>query len=147
MAASKKNKLIWIFLSILAILITGGFVGYRIYTKPHRNVEHTKSLAVAAIKLVTAYEANEPVANSQYLDKVLEVEGEIIEIVKNQKGETVIVLKGTELGTVRCTVEGTHPTGIVTGEKVVLKGICTGYLTDVILIRCILQNKHDYNTF
>lgn len=141
MATSKKNKLTWIFLSILTILITGSFVGYRMYTKPHRNVEHTKSLAVDAIKLVTAYEANEPDANGLYLDKVLEVEGEITEIVKNQKGEIVIVLKGTDMGTVRCTVEGTHPSGIVTGEKIVLKGICTGYLTDVILVRCILKSK------
>jgi len=90
---------------------------------------------------VSAYEADEPLANSQYLDRILEVDGVISEISKNQKGEMVIALQGTDMGTVRCTVEGSAPAAVSTGEKAVLKGICTGYLTDVIMVRCVLQHK------
>jgi hypothetical protein len=141
MTAAKKKVFKWVLLSVLIILITGGFAGYQMYTKPHRNVEHAKALTVSALKLATEYEVDEPLANSQYLDKVLEVDGEVSQISKNQKAETVIALKGTDMGTVRCTVEGSQPEGIVTGAKVVIKGICTGYLTDVIMVRCVLQNK------
>lgn len=137
----KKKAFAWALISFLIIVITGGFVGYQMYTKPHRNVEHANALTVSALKLATAYENNETVANGLYLDKVLEVDGEISEISKNQKGETVIALKGTDMGTVRCTVEGPAPADIGSGAKAVLKGICTGYLTDVIMVRCVLQNR------
>lgn len=141
MAVFKKNIIKWGLLSVLVILITAGFVGYKMYTKPHRNVERAKAIAISAIQLATEYETNEPVANSKYLDKILQVNGEINEISKNQKGETVIVLKGTDMGTIRCTLEGVVAPEIKTGSSTVVKGICTGYLTDVVIVRCIFQNK------
>jgi len=141
MKIKKKKIFTWVLLSVLAILVTGGIVGYKMYTKPHRNVEIIKAIQVAANQLATEYENNEPVANSTYLDKVLEVTGDITEISKNQKGETIIVLKGTDMSTVRCTVEGSELPQIKTGDNVILKGICTGYLTDVVMVRCLVQNK------
>jgi hypothetical protein len=141
MTAVKKKVFGWALLSALVILTTSGFVAYRMYTKPHRNVEQAKAVTVSAVKLVSEYEANEPMANGQYLDKVLEVDGEITEISKNQIGETVIALKGTDMGTVRCTVEGSAPAEITTGNKALLKGICTGYLMDVIMVRCVLEKR------
>jgi hypothetical protein len=116
-----KNRVVnWIILSLLFIGITGGYIGYRMYTKPHRNVAD---------------------ANFQYLDKILEVKGEVTEITKNQKGETVIALKGTDMSGVRCTIEGAALQDIKNGATLTLKGICTGYLTDVVLVRCMVTSK------
>ena len=135
----KKKKLItWVLLSVLVILGTGGIVGYKMYTKPHRNVSQAKSLQVTAAGLVAAYENNEANANSMYLDKILEVTGEINEVTKNQKGETVITLKGGDMSGVICTLEGIASPDIKPGSSVVIKGICTGFLTDVVLVRCVL---------
>jgi tRNA_anti-like len=141
MALLKKKILKWILLSIIVVGTTGGIVAYKMWTKPHRNVEETKAITVAATKLTTEYEANEPEANSEYLDKVLEVTGEINEISKNQKGETVITLKGTDMGGIICTLEGATPAETKPGATVVVRGICTGYLTDVVLVRCIIETK------
>jgi tRNA_anti-like len=141
MAVSRKKILKWFLLSILIIGTTGGIVAYKMWTKPHRNVTKTKALAVAATQLAAAYENNEPGANSNYLDKVLEVTGEINEISKNQKGETVITLKGTDMSGIICTLEGATPAITKTGATVVIRGICTGYLTDVVLVRCIVEAK------
>lgn len=137
-----KNKVVkWIIISVLFIGITGGYIGYRMYTKPHRSVTNAKATAVDAFKIATEYETNEAEANSQYLDKILELKGEVTEVTKNQKGETVIALKGTDMSGVRCTIEGATPQDIKNGTSLTLKGICTGYLTDVVMVRCVVQSK------
>lgn len=140
MTTVKKKVLLW-GLSVGLIMMSGAFVGYKMYTKPHRNVADAKAFSIPASRLVTEYETNETQANSQYLDKVLEVNGEVAEVSKNQKGETIIALTGTDMGTVRCTVEGVDANVATKGAQVILKGICTGYLADVIMVRCVLQNK------
>jgi hypothetical protein len=141
MTTKKKVAIKWILVTLLAIITTGAVVGYKMYNKPHRSVEEAKAITVAAIQLATQYENNEPEANSDYLDKVLEVSGEINEITKNQKGEPVITLKGTDMSGVTGTIENAKPDEIKPGATVILKGICTGYLTDVVLVRCVLKNK------
>lgn len=132
---------VWILSVLLLGIVTAGFVGYRMYTKPHRDVQHIKAIKVAAMKLVSDYEANEAQANAEYLDKVLEISGQIIDVSKNQNGETVISLDGTGMGTVRCTLEGNVQHEIKPKAQVVIRGICTGYLTDVILVRSIIQSQ------
>ena len=141
MAINKKRVLKITLLLFLVITITGGFVGYKMWTKPHRNVEAATALTTTATTIATAYESNEATANTQYLDKVIAVSGEIATIANNQKGETVITLKGSDMSGVICTLEGAAPSAIKAGEAVVIKGICTGYLTDVVLVRCIVQAK------
>lgn len=141
MTIFKKKRLIWILSALMVIVLTAGFVGYRMYNKPHRDVQHIKAIPVAALKLVADYETNEALANNEYLDKVLEITGEIIEISKNQKGETVISLDGTGMGTVRCTMEGAVQQEVKTKTQATVRGICTGYLTDVIVVRGINQRK------
>lgn len=141
MTANKNRILKWTLLSLLVLITTGSIIGYRMYNKPHRNVEEAKGIAITAAQLIANYESNEPDANFKYLDKVLEVTGEITEISKNQKRETVITLKGTDMGGIICTLEGTAVTTAKPGTAVTVKGICTGYLTDVVLVRCVVQAK------
>lgn len=141
MTTVKKRVLLWGLSVGLIMMMSGAFVGYKMYTKPHRNVADAKAFSIPASRLVTEYETNETQANSKYLDKILEVNGEVAEVSKNQKGETVIALIGTDMGTVRCTVEGDDADVAAKGAQVILKGICTGYLADVIMVRCVLQNK------
>ena len=126
---------------VFIAVITGGFVGYKMYNKPHRDVARIKAVAVTANRLVTGYETNEAHADSVYLDKVLEVGGIVTEISKNQKGESIISLEGTGTGTVRCTMEGSVQHDMKAGDSVTIKGICTGYLMDVIIVRGLLQGK------
>ena len=141
MKRNRKKIIAWALLSVLLITVTGAVIGYKMYTKPHRNVDQVKAVQVSALELVTAYENNEAEANAQYLDKVLEVKGEITGISKNQKEEPVITLRGTDMSGIICTLEGTGTSGIKLNSSVVIKGICTGFLTDVVLVRCIFQSR------
>ncbi len=141
MEKNKKQIITWGLFSVLLLITAGGLVGYQMYTKPHRNVEQIKAIKVSAFDLVTAYENNETEANAVYLDKVLEITGEINEVSKNQKGKPVITLKGTDLSGLICTLDGIATSGIKPNSSVIIKGICTGFLTDVVLVSCIIKDK------
>lgn len=141
MTANKKRILKWSLVVALVIITTGGIIGYKMYNKPHRNVEAAKGMEVSATQLITDYETNEAAANEKYLDKVIAVTGQVTEVAKNQKSETVITLKGTDMGGIICTLEGNAGTAISAGTTVIIKGICTGYLTDVVLVRAVVQAK------
>ncbi|MBK6635099.1 MAG: hypothetical protein IPG38_13015 [Chitinophagaceae bacterium] len=121
MKSNRKKIIAWALSIVLLITVTGAVIGYKMYTKPHRNVEQVKAVQLSAIELATAYENNEAEANTQYLDKVLEVKGEITEISKNQKGEPVITLKGTDMSGIICTLEGTVSPAIKLNSPVVIK--------------------------
>lgn len=141
MTANKKKLLKWSLIFVLVIITTGGIIAYKMYNKPHRNVEAAKGLEVSAAQLIADYESNEAAANGKYLDKVIAVTGEVTEVAKNQKAETVITLKGTDMGGIICTLEAATATAITPGTNVSIKGICTGYLTDVVLVRAVVQAK------
>jgi hypothetical protein len=135
-----KSKIFkWILIAVVLIGGTGAVIGYKMINKPHRNVETAAAVSVTAVAIANEYETNEADANKKYLDKVLEVTGEITGVSKNQKAETVIALKGTDMSGLLCTIEGTFTKEFKVGEAIKIKGICTGYLTDVILVRCSVQ--------
>lgn len=141
MTTSKKRILKWVLISLLVVITTGGIIAYQLYNKPHRNVTASRSIPVSALQLASEYESNEEQANLKYLDKVLEVDGVINEISKNQSGESVITLKGNDMTGVICTLQDNAGLNAKPGTSITLKGICTGYLTDVILVRAIVLEK------
>jgi len=136
-----KKKLL---ITVLIIAIIGAFAVYKIYNKPHVNVGKTKSdITLTANKIINDFSADESIANTIYLDKIIEVSGIIskIEVVK-EKG--IITLKtNDDFGSVLChlSTEATRKlNSLKQGQNIVVKGICTGYLLDVILVKCEIIN-------
>lgn len=134
-----KNRLLKILAAVvLAALIIGAVIFYRIWYQPHRNVKEERGIQVTAQDIMTAYTSNEKNANTIYLDKAIEVKGEVSDLSKNEAGKTIITLKTSDpTGGVRCTMKE-DAGGVKTGSVVTIKGICTGYLMDVTLIECYL---------
>jgi hypothetical protein len=111
-------------------VITGSIVVYRIYTKPHRDVSKEQGVQLTAQKLFDAFRTNEAEANKLYLDKAIEMTGEVAEITANQDGNTVINFKTNDpLFVINCTFK-TAPGKLKIGETITFKGICTGYIPD-----------------
>ena len=118
---------------LLAVAI---YVWFFVWNKPALNIEKAKAITIEASALFDEYSANEKAANAKYIDKVLEVSGEVTNVSKNAEGLTVIMLKTNDLMFgVNCTMEEKE-VECKAGDTLTLKGICTGYLTDVVLIRC-----------
>ncbi len=83
----KKIKLALTFIAI-ALIAGGAFVYYQ-FNKPHRDFSDEKAaFTLQAEALVKAYQNDEALSDSLYVDQLIAVQGEIIEL-KNQ----AVVLK------------------------------------------------------
>jgi hypothetical protein len=136
-------KKILIFLLIAAAI--GGAIGYYLWNKPPRTAEDEKPFAtLSADALFTEFSTDEVAATTKYLNKVLEINGKVADIKKDASGNTDVILETSDiLGTVVCTLKiGANAEGTEVGTTVALKGICTGYLTDVILNQGVVLKKN-----
>jgi hypothetical protein len=109
-----------------------------VYNKPHHSVDKADAL-VDAKTLVTAFDENEEDANKRFLDKVLEVKGRVKEVIKQE--DNYILLLGDDglFSAVSCTLAHDQDSvayGLKAGDEVVVRGICTGFLLDVVLVNC-----------
>ncbi|MFY7878484.1 MAG: OB-fold protein [Lacibacter sp.] len=120
--------------------IAAAYIWFFIWNPAPPSVVETKAISIDAVTLFNAFSQNEKKANADYLDKVLEVRGEVTNITTNADGLPVILLKTDDMMFgINCTMEEKN-TSVKTGDQVTLKGLCTGYLTDVVLIRCHIKN-------
>lgn len=134
------KKLIGIGL-LLALLGVG--VGYFMYNKPHQNMEKAEAdMTLESTALFSAFEVNEAEANEKYLDKVIKISGTVKEVNTDEEGNISLTLEsGNELFGVICQMDNLtkqEKTDFKIGEQVTLKGICTGMLMDVVLVRCVV---------
>jgi hypothetical protein len=110
-------------------------VGYGIYlwNKPPRDVTKEKGIQITAVAIFDSFSNNEQAANTRFLNKAIEVTGKVSDVKKNQAGETVVYLQSDDpVFGVNCTFKN-DPGAIEKGNTITFKGICTGYLSDVIL--------------
>lgn len=120
------------------LLIAAGIFVYKLYTREHRMVEQEQYTSIDASQLFTAFEENEAQANTKFLNQIIEVTGVVSEILTNQENKTVVVLKSNDpLFGISCTLEQSA-SRLSEGDSLILKGICTGYLSDVVLTDCII---------
>ncbi len=128
---------------LLLLFCIGGFIGYSVYNKPHKNIQSAVSdFTLSATELYSSFEENEKAANEKYLDKTLQITGIIADVSKDKKGQLSLVLEaGGLLGGVICNSDNfSDNNGFDNpkiGQQITIKGLCTGMLTDVVLVRCV----------
>lgn len=133
----KKSKLA---LLIACVCITAaGIVIWTVWNKPHRNVEKEKGIFITAEKLVIDYEMNDSIANSKYLDSAIAVTGKVSTTAVNQDGQNTVTLQSASLmSNVYCTLKKGELVPAV-GNTILIKGICTGKLSDVVIIDAVIE--------
>lgn len=129
-------------LSVLVVILVGLIgVWFFVFFKPthfKRDVSNETGISLTANSIVAAYKSNEVTANAEYLDKPLQITGEIAETKADQIGKTTLSLKSDDAFTfVFCTLKTTDTT-IKKGDTITVKGICTGFLSDVVLKDAII---------
>ena len=135
----KGRRAILIF--ITAILLAGISYGIYVWNEPHRNVSSESGIEISAAAIFDSFSINETRANQLYLDKAIQVTGEVADYKKNQAGETVVYLKTSDpVFGVNCTFKN-DPGLLEKGAVITFKGICTGYLSDVIINQGIIVKK------
>jgi hypothetical protein len=136
----KKNSIY-----ILIIGLLGIFIGYKVYHKPHINVaEKSIDITITANILLADFSSDETKANAKYLDKIIAVKGRVTKVEFNGEKAAISLQTKDAFGSVVCYLvkdEFKKSAQIKEGQEVVLKGICTGFLMDVILVKCIIINS------
>lgn len=98
-------------------------------------------ISIGSAEIINHFYTNEDSANTLYLNKVILVSG-VVESVSEKEQETTVYLKSAN-----------DPVGILcsfnkasfdikpvkVGEIVTIKGVCTGYLMDVVLNKCSIE--------
>ncbi|MCC6600533.1 MAG: hypothetical protein IT223_07640 [Crocinitomicaceae bacterium] len=128
---------------IFAILLTAFAVAaiYGIYqwNKPKRTADGEMPVdTLTAEDIFAKFSGDETKANSLYLNKVVQIYGRVVDI-DSGNNEVVLFLETSDiLGRVSCTlIPGTNAE-VAKGREIAVKGICTGFLTDVVLTQCVL---------
>ncbi len=129
-----------ILIILLLGLAIGGGVGYYLWNKPHKDMSKADAAyALDANQLFSDFESDEAAANEKYLGKVIAVSGTVFQVLPGDKTTVVLETENGIFG-VKCELDPfckvSFPDYKV-GETVTLKGECTGYLGDVVLVRCV----------
>ena len=126
------------FLLLLGMVAAG--IGFYKYNQPVASLENKKpDVEVSASKLISEYEADEKTANGIYLGKVVQVSGKVAAI-GNEEGKTKVQLETENpISMIICELEDGADAGTTkVGDEVKIKGLCSGYLSDVILVQASL---------
>lgn len=136
------KKLIWFFL--FAAIVVASMYLYRQYNRKPADLLHTKpAFIVKASNLINEFETDEVAANKKFLGKTIQVNGVLTSVDYNV--DTLInIILGDGIHRVSCQLDKRHSAGIEKFQEmhtISVKGICTGYLMDVELNRCVIVNE------
>jgi len=134
-----------IYRNLLILLATGLVIGLLalLYTfrKSALSVGSKKAdVEITAAALLSAFETDEAKANELYLGKIVSVTGFVESVSEDSVGISVYLKENEAFAGIICSFDRAtdNVTSIDKGNTVEIKGICTGYLMDVVLNRCAL---------
>ena len=142
----KRKNIIRFILILLFLLTAAALFIFKEYNRTHKDTANlVPDFSVTAISFIKDFESDEQVSNKKYWDKVIQVEGTVKDINKDERGFFSVILGDTaSLSSVRCSMDSTHnnEAGLVQkGRRAIVKGICAGFNademlgSDVILVR------------
>ncbi|HEX3007015.1 MAG TPA: hypothetical protein VHO90_05305 [Bacteroidales bacterium] len=102
---------------------------------------HKAEISMQASDLVMEFTTNEESANSKYLNKIIELKGIVNAVEVKDQEVTVYLRKEKDLSGVLCSFDKTaiDPAVIKKGEEITIKGLCSGYLMDVVFNKCAIE--------
>ncbi|MDP4222800.1 MAG: hypothetical protein Q8868_05745 [Bacteroidota bacterium] len=124
---------------VFFLALAGILAGIYLFELQHKDLSKVKpDFKMSAEELYKAFETDEALASSKYVEKVIEVSGTIESIKPGEENSVNVSLKtGSAMGSVICTFQKL-PSGnqLKEGQNAVIRGECSGYLTDVLLNDC-----------
>jgi hypothetical protein len=149
----KRRKIILIIVGVvLGLIAVAALYIYKEYNRTHKDTAELKpDYSISATKLIEEFKADEQSSNKKYWDKIMQVEGIVKDIEKDDRGFYSVILGDTStMSSVRCSLDSAHNNEAISVQKgthAIMKGVCTGFNadellgSDVILVRCVLDSK------
>lgn len=144
----KKKTTILYFLVFALILVNVYYFVVPLFSYTNINLEKISSdTRISSKDIIQHYVTNEAHSNLVFNGKVVEVVGKVKEISFLNNRNTVILHGQDKDSGIICDV---HPSQIEklkvlkTKQTITVKGICKGFLKDVILLNCFIDtNQHE----
>jgi hypothetical protein len=130
--------------AVLVVAISGILYGLFLFNKRHPDTAKARpDFIITSTVLQKEFEENEKTASGKYVNKILEVTGNIVSITPSDSANTNVSLKtGSDMSSVICAFHSTDGTlKLKTGEEITLRGECSGFLMDVLLKNCSVITK------
>ena len=146
-----KYKII-LLASALIVIAAGAY--FYINRKTQSLTDSNVDFKISAVKFLEEYSSDQVLSDKKYLGKVIQVEGNLKEIERDDKGSLTFVLGDlASMSSVRCSIDTTvviDESAYPVGTAVSLKGECTGFNADdlglgadIVLNRAvIIHNKN-----
>lgn len=135
-----RKKTLWLFIAILAVgLIAATSAWLFVFKKSDLSVaSRAIEVEITVNELVSQFESNENLANSEFLDKVILVVGSVESVNEDSLGISIYLKEPDDLAGVLCNFSSgvVDINTISKGETLKVKGLCSGYLMDVVLNKC-----------
>jgi tRNA_anti-like len=135
-----RNRII---LGLFVALLIAGLWAYKEYNRKPADIKSEKAdLSITAVELLQRYNKNSAAADSAFVDKIVEVSGSIKQIEQTSDSSATIYLGVASLeNNVSCLLQASETAkakNFKQGDSVSLRGVCTGFLMDVELNRCVV---------
>ena len=128
---------------IMLVILCSGAAMY-LYNKPSElSVSGRAAYTVSASEIFTEFETNEAQANKKFLNQIVSVTGQVTDVrAVDSVGVNITLGTGNGIFGVSCQVaDPREANGLRNGQQVKIKGLCTGMLMDVVLVKCVIEKK------
>jgi len=137
------SKKIWLIILFIVLALIAAFIVWRYtFRKSETTAASMKTdFYLDASTLLREFENNEDSANYRYLDKVIVVTGTVESVTSDSLSVSLYLKETDAISGVICSFDrdALDPVTIQAGTTVKVKGICTGYLMDVVINKCSLE--------
>jgi hypothetical protein len=134
---------IGLFIALIVVL-SGIFAGIYLFYKGPVDTENIKPVyTITAADLQREFSKNEDAASRKYINKIIEVRGNIASIDKTEGNNINISLKTSDdMSSVICTItELKGRDHISQGDEITIRGVCSGFLMDILMNNCSIISR------
>lgn len=122
---------------LIIALVAAGAVYYYVFVysvQNHRNINDEQAISIIADSLAQLFTNDEAVANTIYLNKVIDLKGVVIDTASNQLGILTLTIGNVNnMSNVFITLSERPKLPIKLNDTLRVKGICSGFLSDVVI--------------
>lgn len=134
------KKLFYGVIILLALFAIGYIAFLNVPQDTTKGKEATIQLGAAS--LFAEYEKNEKQADKKFIGKIMDIEGQVMGLEKDEAGKGVVILdSGNGMDGVMCTLEASETSKMANlkpGQNVKIRGKCAGKTLDVVFNKCLL---------
>lgn len=142
---NKKKNIVFVVFSAICIALFL-YINSKFQETSYVDIEHISTeLTITSQKLVANFLKNEELADAAYAGKIVEISGRVKEVTFLNNRNTVILYGENTSSGIICdfgTNQSEEIKNLQKNQQILVKGICKGFLKDVVMLNCLLMKTN-----